>query len=216
MRESGSGLVAVALAAVLVAAPAAAAPAPDSAGAAQWRLGAAVSIGSQGVAPLGNRSYLHETRTLKLVAARPLLVRRRFSLQLSLEPFAGESRHRLVNPWFVRPGPRADAQRARFTSGETILEAGVDVGLAARWALTPRLGVYVLGSVGPMWGDTGTERLARGFAFSDIVAGGIAWRADRIELELRPGFRHVSNAYLAQPNSGHNAMFVLVAVTVAR
>jgi hypothetical protein len=56
-----------------------------------------------------------------------------------------------------------------------------------------------------MYSDTQTERLTKGFAFSDIIQIGAAWRINRVIIEIKPGLRHVSNLDLQYPNAGHNA-----------
>lgn len=201
---------------VLLLAIALAAPAARAAeGAPAWRFGAAVGYGRQDTPPLGNRSYAHAVRVLKLVAARPLAARGALSLELQLEPFAAVARHRLLDAGFVRPGRGADAARARFTRDRSILELGMDVGLVARWAPTPRLVFLAMGSVGPMYADRATERLAGGFAFSDTVALGVGYRQGGFMVELRPTLRHVSNGGLQRPNAGHNTMLLVVAVSAA-
>jgi hypothetical protein len=187
-----------------------AAPAARAEGRA-WRFGFALGYGTQGAGPVANRNYLHQTALYKLLANRPLAASRAFSLELQLEPFLGVSHHRLRNPYFVDAG----ATRARFTKGETYPELGVDVGLVGRWAVTSRLSLFALAGVGPMYGDAATERLARGFAFSDVVSVGVGYRWNGVLLEVRPGFRHVSNAYLQLPNSGHNVGFVTLALSTA-
>lgn len=64
-----------------------------------------------------------------------------------------------------------------------------------------------------MFGDTETERLARGFAFSDFIAAGAAFKTRSLLFELRPGLRHVSNADLKFPNCGHNGTTIDIAVS---
>ncbi len=50
-----------------------------------------------------------------------------------------------------------------------------------------------------------TERLAKGFAFSDIFGFGFQYKMDRLVFEIRPGIRHVSNLDFQFPNCGHNS-----------
>jgi hypothetical protein len=72
-----------------------------------------------------------------------------------------------------------------------------------------------LGSIGPMISDTETERLAKGFAFSDIVDLGVGYKVGKIMFEVRPGVRHVSNANLQSPNSGLNSSNINFSISVA-
>ena len=82
-----------------------------------------------------------------------------------------------------------------------------------RVRLTRALSLFALVSVGPMWSEAATERLARGFAFSDILGVGVGYRMGRALLEVRPGLRHESNAHLQLPNSGHNTTTLDLAVS---
>ena len=59
-------------------------------------------------------------------------------------------------------------------------------------------------STGPMISDKETERLAKGFAFSNVIALGISFKVQKFEFDIRPNFRHVSNAGLSSPNIGFN------------
>ncbi|AOW21999.1 hypothetical protein LPB138_03805 [Urechidicola croceus] len=67
------------------------------------------------------------------------------------------------------------------------------------------MSIYAQGSIGPMITDTETERMAKGFAFSDVLSFGLSYKIKTIILDLRYGVRHVSNAELQQPNSGYNS-----------
>ena len=49
--------------------------------------------------------------------------------------------------------------------------------------------------------DTRTERMAKGFAFSDIFSFGFSYKIKKVILDLRYGVRHVSNFQLKSPNS---------------
>ncbi len=140
---------------------------------------------------------------------------RPLGLELQLEPSFYVERHRLLNMYFVGPhsGPDYLTRRARYLQGVTVHEYALNVGLLWRVRATRKLSFFVLGSVGPMWSDAATERLARGLAFSDIVAVGVGYRLGRALLEVRPGLRHESNAETQLPNSGHNSVTLDVALS---
>jgi hypothetical protein len=55
-----------------------------------------------------------------------------------------------------------------------------------------------------MFIDTETERLSKGFAFSDVLALGVTFKIDKIVLDIRPSLRHISNAGLQGSNAGFN------------
>ena len=52
--------------------------------------------------------------------------------------------------------------------------------------------------------DTETERLSKGFAFSDVIALGFSLKVDKVIFDIRPSLRHVSNAGLQSSNAGFN------------
>jgi len=183
-----------------------------------WRLGLGASYGTQRTFPYGNRNYLHDDTGYKLLANRTLWAAGTWSLELQLEPSVYVVRHRLLNLYFVGPshGPDYLAQRARFLRGESYEEYALNLGLVGRYRLTQVMSLFVLASAGPMWSEAATERLARGFAFSDIVAVGVGYRIRGALLEVRPGLRHESNADLQLPNSGHNTTTLDLAVSFGR
>jgi len=204
---------AVFLAALLVAGGAAAQEESST-----WRMGLDAAYGTQRTFPFGNRNYLHDETGYKMLANRGLWAGEASDLELQLEPSVYLVRHRLLNLYFIGPthGPDYLAQRARFLRGETYQEYALNLGLLWRYRLGRSLSLFALGSIGPMWSEAATERLAQGFAFSDILAVGLGYRIRGALLEIRPGVRHESNAHLQLPNSGHNAATIEVAVSFDR
>jgi hypothetical protein len=67
-----------------------------------------------------------------------------------------------------------------------------------------------------MLGDAATERLARGLAFSNVLGVGVGARAGALLVELRPSWRHVSNADTRRPNSGHDTANLELAASLTR
>jgi len=49
-----------------------------------------------------------------------------------------------------------------------------------------------------------TERLASGFAFSDVFGIGISFDINNLRLDFRYSVGHTSNLEMEQPNNGHN------------
>jgi hypothetical protein len=80
----------------------------------------------------------------------------------------------------------------------------LNLGIILRKPISKSINVFFLASTGPMISDGETERLAKGFAFSNVLALGICFKAQKIEIEIRPNIRHVSNAGLSSPNIGFN------------
>ncbi|MEN8139138.1 MAG: acyloxyacyl hydrolase [Bacteroidota bacterium] len=96
-------------------------------------------------------------------------------------------------------------QREEFTEKRKYREYALNLGLTFRHKTYRNLSTYAMGSVGPMYSNTGSERLKEGFAFSDIFAIGFSYNIKSFLIDLRFSIRHVSNADLQWPNIGHNS-----------
>jgi hypothetical protein len=181
-----------------------------------FRMGISYGIGTQQILPYNNPDYSYNVRGYKGLINYPLKKSGRFSYELQIEPGIYLARHQLLNKFFIQPDRGANYLELRdlFTQERTITEYALNVGILVRYNLKERLSFFVLGSVGPMISDTETERLARGFAFSDIFAFGVAYKVGKVMFELRPGLRHVSNLNLQYPNSGHNSSNIDFGISV--
>jgi hypothetical protein len=171
------------------------------------RIGVNYSIGKQPFFPFNSPDYTYKVSGYKLLINYPIKKTKSFSYELQIEPGIYSAKHKLLNEFFIQPKDGTDylALREIFAKEKTITEYVLNVGIVVRYNVKEKFSVFFLGSIGPMISDTETERLAKGFAFSDIVALGVAYKVGKIVFEVSPGLRHVSNANLKQPNSGHNS-----------
>jgi Lipid A 3-O-deacylase (PagL) len=89
-------------------------------------------------------------------------------------------------------------------------EAGINIGLLLRKKISnDRLSFYLLLSVGPHYASATPHRQSNGFLFSDNLDGGLNFRLyKKLYFDIRPGFRHISNARIKLPNAGVNDMTV--------
>tara|TARA_R110000868_G_scaffold8033_2_gene41636 strand:- start:5691 stop:5912 length:222 start_codon:yes stop_codon:yes gene_type:complete len=62
-----------------------------------------------------------------------------------------------------------------------------------------------LGSVSPLISDVENQRLAKGFALLNTLALGFDLEINSFTIEIKPSFRHVSNAGISNPNLGFNS-----------
>ena len=85
-------------------------------------------------------------------------------------------------------------------------EYGINIGVLFRKPLIKDyLSVYASLSFGPHFVSETPRRQTKGFIFSDNFFLGVNIKlAKRIFIDLRPGFRHISNAGLKRPNFGIN------------
>ena len=109
----------------------------------------------------------------------------------------------LLQPQFniVRLKPADD-----FYKKENGFEFGLNGGFLIRHNFfNNRLGIYGMISSGPHFISAAPGRQANGFIFSDNVSLGVNYKInDKIYMDFRPGFRHVSNAGIKSPNRGIN------------
>jgi len=180
------------------------------------RAGLMYTIGTQQTIPFNSKDYTYDVRGYKAVINRQLWRKGVFSYELQLEPGIYRASHQLLNEYFVQPdyGPDYMELRDIYSQEKTIMEYVINIGFQVRANLTESFSMFIIGSIGPMISDTETERLADGFAFSDIAAFGAAYRTGRMMFEVRPGVRHVSNADLQFPNCGHNSTNIDFSVSV--
>ena len=152
--------------------------------------------------------YSYRSQFLKLQLNYLLLMKKKFSYELHLEPGIYFSEHQLLNQWFIQPKSGGDylEQRNRFTQERKFNEYALNIGLLIRYALHKDLSLYLLGSIGPMLSEENTERLKKGFAFSDILGLGFCFVRNKIRYDLRTTLRHNSNANISKPNNGHDSI----------
>ena len=171
------------------------------------RIGFNYGQGSQQKFPFESENYTYDTKFYKLQVNFRLKEKRNWRIELNFEPSIYRSEHVLLNEEYVQPRFGHDylQQRSTYTSNKVINEYALNIGLQLRYMLFEKVSTYLLGSIGPMIADTDTERLKKGFAFSDVAALGILVNADFMLLDMRIGMRHVSNAGLQFPNGGYNS-----------
>ena len=154
-----------------------------------------------------NKDYSYSNRYIKGQLYYSLKKTKNFEFQIVLAPEINFATHQLLNFYFVKPEePNFQELRDRYTQLKDIREYILHVGFLVRKPLSKQLSVYIVGSVGPMITDTQTERLSKGFAFSDVFGVGISYKVKDITFDFRPNLRHNSNAGLQNSNAGFNTL----------
>ncbi len=152
-----------------------------------------------------NRNYTYTNQYVKLQFMKTFKKLNRFSYDFVLQPEYNKGKHQLLNLYFVKPEEQDYIEkRERYIRLKTCNEYILNMGLLMRFSLSSKSSVYVIGSVGPMYIDTVTERLSKGFAFADVLALGFNYKLGQFVLDVRPNLRHTSNAGLQNNNSGFN------------
>ena len=148
--------------------------------------------------------FLHENY-YKLQFNYTLSKTKNFEYQILLQPEINFATHQLKNLYFVKPEePNYLEKREQYTKLKDINEYVFGVGFLIRKPISKSLSFYILGSIGPMITDTETERLTKGFAFSDVLSFGISFKTQKLIFDIRPSLRHNSNAGLQNSNAGFN------------
>jgi hypothetical protein len=170
------------------------------------RIGFDFLAGNQLIFPFNDINYSHTQKGYRL-QINYLLRNGKFSYELQIEPSYYKAEHRMLNPDFILPTGGVDymAERVMFMKERTINEYALNIGLVTRYNFNKNFSSYLLLSTGPMYTDKETERLAQGFAFSNLISLGLGYSTGRLRFQFGPGIRHVSNANTHFPNGGHNS-----------
>ena len=166
-----------------------------------WSVGLNYGLGRE----FKNSNYTFTNRYYKGVVYYSFKKTKRFHYEIVLQPEVNFATHQLLNLYFVKPDEENfEAKRAAYTQLKDITEYVLGVGFLVRKPLSKQISVYLLGSIGPMITDTETERLSKGFAFSDVLSLGVTLHYHSLSLDIRPSIRHTSNAGLQGLNAGFN------------
>ena len=171
-------------------------------------LGCSFGYGTQNAAPFNSAVYSHEVFFIKGQLNKELYSIQKLKLEFDFEPTYFLVNHQMLDPLYITPqrAPNYLEQRAHFLKPMTYSEFSLAVGLIIRYQFIDQFSVYIMGSVGPTLIQNETERLAKGFAFSDIAGLGFSNNWKKFSIDIRATVRHLSNANLIFPNSGHNSI----------
>ncbi|HBK83127.1 MAG TPA: hypothetical protein DDZ41_05945 [Flavobacterium sp.] len=172
------------------------------------RLGFIYGFSSQNTYIRQDSDYRYENRIYKISAHFNLNKKTHHSWELLVEPSYYNSKHEAYNYWheYFTSSENGNELRAKFMQLKSINEYVLNLGIIYRYVFNRELSIYLLGNVGPMYIDTDTERLKKGFAFSDIFAFGTNYKLNQFSFDAKSMIRHVSNANFKMPNYGINAV----------
>ena len=120
-----------------------------------------------------------------------------------IQPEYNVSEHRLDNPYFIGVN---HPEMSYYARKKTMREYVLNIGFLVSKPFSKFWSGYALLSVGPGYHDTLTERMAKGFGFSDNIAFGVNYRLHKWVADLRLGYRHLSNADIQDPNEGYDTV----------
>jgi hypothetical protein len=182
--------------------------AQDSISKYKWlRTGLVFGYASQNTFLKQDSDYTYESKIIKFSNHFNWSRKRKHSWEILVEPSYYRSEHQLLNYWFIsHTVPNGDELRAKFMPLKTINEYVLNVGVVYRRYLNLNSSVFATLNSGPMYIDTDTERLKKGFAFSDILSVGYNYKINKISFDAKCMIRHVSNANIQKPNYGLNSV----------
>jgi len=139
--------------------------------------------------------YFYQVRFFQAQYYYSFLRRRTWGIDILVQPQYNMTNYRHIN---------------NILSESKGYEFGINAGLLVRKNIfKDLLSTYLCISTGPHYVSGTPERQANGFIFSDNLLLGFNIKIlENTYLDLRPGFRHISNANLTPPNGGINS-FVL-------
>lgn len=173
----------------------------------KWlRSGLIIGYASQNTFIKQESDYTYENRIVKFSNHFNWSKKRKHSWEILIEPSYYRSKHQMINYWFIsHTVVNGDELRAKFMQPKNINEYALNAGIVYRRFLNLNSSVYATLNSGPMYIDTDTERLKKGFAFSDILSVGYNYKLKNVSFDAKFMFRHASNANLQMPNFGLNS-----------
>lgn len=173
----------------------------------KWlRSGVVVGFASQNTFIKQESDYTYESKVVKFSNHFNWSRKRKHSWEILVEPIYYRSEHQMINYWFIsHTVENGDELRAKYMQLKSINEYVLNVGLVYRRYLNLNSSVYATLNSGPMYIDTDTERLKKGFSFSDVISVGYNYKVKKLSFDAKFMFRHASNANLQKPNYGLNS-----------
>lgn len=135
-----------------------------------------------------NVQYVYKVNLFHLQYFHPILTYNNFALEFGIQPNYSRT--------IYETSPNETDSKG--------YEYGLIIGLLVRkYFINDKLNLYMIIGTGPQFVSGTPPRQAAGFIFSDNLFLGISTRVHRYAfLDMRIGFRHISNANLKEPNNG--------------
>ncbi|MCE2612181.1 acyloxyacyl hydrolase [Flavobacteriaceae bacterium D16] len=178
-------------------------------------IGLAYGIGTQQAFPFNSSDYRYSYDAYRILLNYRFSEYKAWKFEITVEPSIYSSQHQLLNVHYIQPRHGSDYldQRELLIKNKSITEYALDLGILVRYQTFRNFSMFFQASVGPLISNRYTERMAEGFAFSDIIALGCSPKIGGLQIVVRTGFRHISNFNLQEPNSGYNALLFEMGLT---
>lgn len=150
-------------------------------------------------------NYKYTTRYFKFEYSHLLKQNKKTRYEFLIQPKIEFKKYQGTN-YYYSPSSADPENLNEYNSVENITDYSLSFGILMNKPLTKRLAIFISASVGPMITDTYTERLSKGFAFTNVLALGLSLKTRNLLLEVRPNLNHISNAGLQKRNIGYNTL----------
>ena len=155
-----------------------------------------------------DEDYYYQTQTYKFQTFHKLGKYKSFNLELIVQPQIQFAEHQLLNLWYVTPDQNNfEAKREEFLEFKRLNLYGIEFGLSLHRKISKNLLVNLTASLGFMYINKRSERLAKGFTFIENFSLGATYLfSKKVALYLGTNFGHVSNLNFLSPNDGYNIL----------
>lgn len=172
------------------------------------KLGFLYSYGSEDNFIFNDPDYTYHTHIVKAQLFYQLKALKQAKLNLVLIPQYQRITHQLINEQFVTPNQENYIEkRIEFMQKKGINLFGVALGISYEKPIALKTYIRAMLSLGFNHIDTRSERLAKGFTFSESLSLGIEHQLNKkAAIYLGTSFGHVSNLNFQLPNDGYNIL----------
>lgn len=155
-----------------------------------------------------DEDYFYKTQTYKFQTFHKLGNFKKFNFELIVQPQIQFAEHQLLNLWYVTPEQEGfRAKREEFLEFKTMNLYGLEFGFSTYRKISTKLLVNATASLGFMYINKRSERLAKGFTFIENFSLGSTYLfSKKIAFYLGANFGHVSNLNFLSPNDGYNIL----------
>ena len=173
-----------------------------------YKIGILFNQGNDNNFIFDDKDYYYKTQTYKFQTFHKLGNFESLDFELIVQPQIQFAEHQLLNLWYVTPDQdNFEAKREEFLKFKTMNLYGVEFGLSVKKNITKNLEANFTASLGFMYINKRSERLAKGFTFiENFSIGGTYLLNKKLAVYLGTNFGHVSNLNFLSPNDGYNIL----------
>ncbi|SDS22674.1 acyloxyacyl hydrolase [Gramella sp. MAR_2010_147] len=171
-----------------------------------YKMGLNMGFGSVDNPVFYDDDYFYEVHLRKIQIYYRIKSGSVFDYEFIFQPEVNFVRHQLTSDRFIVGGHLLYERREEMKTLKSFNEYFMNFGMILRKSIRKDLDVYFLASIGPGYIERTTERMAKGIGFSDNIGFGASKKLNNFYIDLRMGYRHLSNANFNEINDGYDIM----------